>query len=92
MAPVGYKIYKLYAEKSANLLILKCASYFRTKKSVVFQVPCVQVIWGSLSTIFIYFCWGPVKPHEREEYQAFLFCMIWLLLPPPPLQGSVSTC
>ncbi len=29
MAPVKYKIYSLYADKSANLLMQNCASYFR---------------------------------------------------------------
>ncbi len=29
MAPVKYKIYSLYADKSANFLMQNCASYFR---------------------------------------------------------------
>jgi hypothetical protein len=50
MASVEYNIYKLYAEKSANLSMLKCANYFRriNQSYSNCRVCIVQVICGSL--------------------------------------------
>ncbi len=51
--------------------MLKCANYFQTKKSAVFQLPCVKVICGSQHYVIFYegFLHEILEKHKAEVVQ-----------------------